>query len=166
LENIRRQLAKTGGTEFACGEISIDLSEPLFVAASILNAVRRNALDELTRVREANRPVRTGGAIRNDAPYPTRELTFEGNVLNKLAEAFYRRHGVTRIEPAAESDSGLRLRGRRVMTLKYCLRRQLGMCGDDEPLTLVDAEGHRLELRFDCERCEMEVWLPVEVYNG
>jgi hypothetical protein len=27
------------------------------------------------------------------------------------------------------------------------------------PLFLTDAEGHRLELRFDCRRCGMEVFL-------
>lgn len=157
-ENIRGQLAKTGGTEFACREVGIDLPRPLFISISNLNFLRRGALEELARVRAANRPVRTGGAVRNDVPYPCDRLTYEANVLNELAQRFYRRHGVIRIEPAAES--GLDLRGRRVMTTKYCLRRQLGMCGSDDPLTLVDAEGHRLELRFDCQRCGMEVWLP------
>jgi collagenase-like PrtC family protease len=157
LENARRQLAKTGGTEFACREVAIELAQPLFIPMSSLNALRRGAMEELSRVRSANRPVRTGGAVSNDAPYPVQTLTFEGNVLNKLAEAFYRRHGVTEIEPAAES--GLDLSGRKVMTTKYCLRHQLGMCGQDAPLTLVDAEGHRLEVRFDCARCGMEIWV-------
>ena len=180
LENTRKQLSKTGGTGFACESVEIDLPQPLFIPMSLLNSLRRGALEELTRVRSANRPVRTGGAAKNDAPYPATSLTFEGNVLNKLAEAFYRRHGVTEIEPAAES--GLDMRGRRVMTTKHCLRRQLGWCKSGstsatalrygprssdllsasgvEILTLIDAEGHRLELRFDCERCRMEVWLP------
>jgi collagenase-like PrtC family protease len=157
IASIRAQLSKTGGTPFTCREVKIDLAEPLFVPVSILNALRRGVLDKLTEVRHDNRPVRTGGAIRNDVPYPARELTFEGNVLNALAREFYLRHGVTRIEPAAES--GLDMRRRRVMTTRYCLRSQLGMCGSDEPLTLVDSERHRLELRFDCGRCEMEVWL-------
>ena len=157
LENSRRQLSKTGGTEFACEEVSVELAKPLFVPVSLLNSLRRGALEELARVRAANRPVRTGGAIRNDAPFPATRLTFEGNVLNKSAEAFYRRHGVVEIEPAAES--GLDMRGRRVMTTRYCVRRQIGKCGRGDPLTLIDAEGRRLELRFDCERCAMEVWL-------
>jgi putative protease len=81
-------------------------------------------------------------------------------VLNAKAEAFYRRHGVERIERAAES--GLDLTGRRVMTTRYCIREQLGLCGAGvaEPLTLIDDEGRRLELRFDCDRCAMEVYSP------
>ena len=158
LENTRKQLSKTGGTDFICREVVIDLPQPLFVPMSTLNSLRRGVLEELTRVREANRPTRTGGPVKNDVPYPVDRLTFEGNVLNELADAFYRRHGVLEIEPAAES--GLDMRGRRVMTTKYCLRHQRNMCGNSEPLTLLDGEGHRLELRFDCERCVMEVWLP------
>lgn len=158
LENIRRQLSKTGGTDFACSQVEIELTTPLFVPISTLNSLRRGVLEALAQVRAANRPVRTGGVLRNEAPYPTEHLTFEGNVLNKSAEAFYLRHGVTEIEPAAES--GLDLRGRRVMTTRYCLRKQFGKCGSSDPLVLIDEEGHRLELRFDCEHCLMEVWLP------
>ena len=104
------------------------------------------------------RPTRTGCAVANDTPYPTDRLTFEGNVLNKRAEAFYRRHGVTEIEPAAES--GLNMHGRKVMTTKYCIKRQLDKCGRNAQLALIDTEGHRLELRFDCKQCRMEVWIP------
>lgn len=160
LENTRKQLSKTGGTQFSCSEVIIDLPRPLFIPISTLNSLRRGVLEELLRVRASNRPTRTGGAVTNDFPYPVQKLSFEGNVLNKLATAFYRRHGVAHIEPAAESVTGLNLRGRKVMTTKFCVKRQLSMCGRKEPFVLIDGEGHRLDLRFDCERCVMEVWLP------
>ncbi|MHB9133245.1 MAG: peptidase U32 family protein [Armatimonadota bacterium] len=163
-ENIRKQLAKTGGTAFTCTDITIDLPTAYFLPVSILNALRRGVLEALEAVRVANRPVGTGGAFRNDVPFPKTNLTFRGNVLNQQADAFYRRHGVTRIEPAAET--GLDMRGRTVMITKHCLKHQLGLCpkaGEkeqiNEPLTLLDAEGHRLELRFDCAKCEMAVLL-------
>lgn len=156
IENIRKQLMKTGGTQFDCSRVDVDLSEPLFVPISVLNALRRGALEELGRAREDRRPKLARKAHVDDFPYPAEKLTFEGNVLNKLAEDFYKRHGVKEIDPAAES--GIDLIGTRVMTTRYCLRHQLDMCGDDAPLTLVDNEGHRLELRFDCKRCGMEVF--------
>ncbi|MBU0609462.1 MAG: hypothetical protein KKI08_16365, partial [Armatimonadetes bacterium] len=85
-----------------------------------------------------------------------------GNVLNRQAEAFYRRHGVTDIEPAAES--GLDMEGRVVMRTRYCVQHQLGLCDGAgnrtdvrQPLFLVDADGHRYRLRFRCADCEMEV---------
>jgi putative protease len=85
-----------------------------------------------------------------------------GNVLNERAAAFYRRHGVEQIEPAAES--GLDMQGRQVMRTRYCLREQLGLClrenpdlRSQEPLYLVDEDGHRYRLRFNCADCEMEI---------
>lgn len=161
LENIKKQLAKSGGTEFECVETKVELSEAYFLPISTLNELRRAVLEDLTAVREKNRPMRKGGIVKNDVPYPAKELTFTGNVLNKKAEEFYRRHGVESIEPAAES--GLDLQGRTVMTTRYCIRHQLNAClkkeqaSYKEPLYLVSAEGHRLQLKFNCTKCEMEI---------
>ena len=126
LETIEKQLRKLGGTEYECSFVRNDLPEPYFIPLATLNALRRGALEELTRQREDNYPRVEGGAVVNTTPFPTRELTFQGNVLNQKAEAFYRRHGVTKIEPAAES--GLDMRGRKVMTTKHCIKHQLGWC--------------------------------------
>ena len=78
------------------------------------------------------------------------------------AVAFYRRHGVEEIAPAAES--GLDMRGEVVMRTRYCIKHQLGLCDGKrrsgelrEPLYLVDPDGHRYRLRFNCDECEMEV---------
>lgn len=169
VETIRRQLAKTGGGDFVCQGVEIEPGSARFIPIAKLNALRRAALNNLSLAREAARPRPRALLTPNAAPYPADTLTFEGNVLNRKAEAFYRRHGVHHIEPAAES--GLDLRGRRVMTLRYCLRRELGLCAGKEspapqgkitaapPLYLIDDAGQRLELRFACDRCEMEVWL-------
>ena len=158
LATLRRQIAKTGDTEFACTSVDIALDPVPFVPVSALNALRREVLDRLTAVRETNRPRPEGRIAPNDTPYPESELSYLGNVLNAKAEAFYRRHGVERIERAAES--GLDLSGRRVMTTRYCIREQLGLCGADvaEPLALIDDEGRRLELKFDCDHCAMDVY--------
>ncbi len=164
LETIHRQLTKCGGSEFVCRDINLDLNRPPFLPISALNEFRREALGKLHTAREKSRPTRKGGSIRNNLPYPATELTFLGNVLNRFAEAFYRRHGVTRIEPAAES--GLFMPGRKVMTTRYCIQRQLDRCPkmgnastDSKPCFLVDEEGRRFELRFRCDRCEMDVIL-------
>jgi putative protease len=164
LETIQRQLAKTGDTEFECSQVAVELQPVPFLPLSSLNALRRAALDRLRAVREANRPRWLGGIVPNDAPFPEPELSYFGNVLNRQAEAFYRRHGVTSIEPAAES--GLDLLGRRLMTTRYCLKHQFGLCPRlfdpeplAEPLALLDEDGRRLELRFECADCHMEIYL-------
>jgi len=162
LESIRKQLAKTGGTPYTCTGVKIEAAATPFLPVSILNGLRRDVLEALTKAREEKRPRPTGGAFPGScAPYPERELSHFGNVLNSRAEAFYRRHGVTRIEPAAES--GLDLHGRKVMTTRYCVKHQLDLCdggaGPNEPWFLVDDDGNRLRLVFDCERCGMDVIL-------
>ena len=165
----RRQLTKAGDTPFTVVRVDLAWDRPYFLPVSALNELRRRTLARLLDVRETNRPRMAspmrGGIERNDVPYPETALTFRGNVLNRQADAFYRRHGVTEIEPAAES--GLDMEGRVVMRTRYCLKHQLGLCSGDpagrkdpgwaEPLSLVDEDGRRYRLRFRCAECEMEV---------
>ncbi len=164
LTNIRKQLLKSGNTDFACVDVTVDLPEVYFMPISQLNTLRRNVLDELASSRAANRPKSEGKIIKNDIPYPAEELSYLGNVLNRYAAAFYRRHGITSMEHAAET--GLDLHGRKVMTTRHCVKHQLGLCAKYggksiavQSLALIDGEGHKLDLRFDCARCEMEVYL-------
>lgn len=166
--NITKQLSKCGGTEFRCADILIEWAMPSFLPAAQLNALRRAALDKLREAREASRPIQRGVIEKNAAPYPETRLSFRGNVLNAKATAFYRRHGVVEIEPAAES--GLDMRGRSVMTTKYCIKQALGLCERDgrpaqtyaEPLYLIDEQGQAYQLQFHCSRCEMEIFYPGE----
>ncbi len=164
LATIRRQLAKTGQSIFSCAAVAVEITLVPFFPVSVLNALRREALALLTTERECRRPRVGGGAITNDVPYLETHLTYLGNVLNQKARDFYRRHGVTTVEPAAES--GVDMHGRTVMTTRYCLMHQLDVCGEpgvdgsiERPLYLVDDDGNRLRLDFDCARCEMDVVL-------
>ena len=164
MEVIERQLGKLGGTEYECSFVRIDLPEAYFIPLAALNALRRGVLEALTSQREENFPRLEGGAVVNQAQFPTRELSFQGNVLNRKAEEFYRRHGVTKIEPAAET--GMDMHGRKVMTTRHCIKHQLGWCPKEhpdtrlaEPLALVDEQNNVFQLRFRCKECEMEVYL-------
>lgn len=158
---IRTQLAKLGNTIFACTDVHLETQEVYFLAVSQLNRSRRQLVERLLEVRQDYRPCLPGEVSRNTAPYPQRHLSYRGNVLNAKAEAFYRRHGVETIEPAAES--GLDMSGRLLMTTKLCLRRELGLClGPKEPMasqtwTLKDEDGRQYEVRFRCGPCGMEI---------
>ncbi len=165
LATIKKQLTKFGGTEFLCTQFDIRFSAAYFFPISHLNALRRNLLEQLTAARTVHRPRRRyGGSVRNAVPYPETRLSYLANVLNRHAKAFYQRHGVTQIEAAAES--GLDMRGRKVMTTKYCLKRELGLCAKDhsssseveEPLSLIDEHGQEYFLHFNCSNCEMEIF--------
>jgi collagenase-like PrtC family protease len=162
-ETIMTQLTKLGNTVFECSEVELEMVDMYFLPVSRLNAAKRQLVERLLEVRRTHRPHQTGAIRRSDTPYPDRHLTYTGNVLNAKARAFYRRHGVESIAPAAES--GLDLSGQAVMTTKYCLRKELGLCPGHatgsaaEPMMLVDEDGRRFELRFRCGPCGMEIFL-------
>jgi putative protease len=167
LDTLRRQLARMGETVYRLQDIEVNWPEIYFLPVSQVNDLRRRTLAALAEERERNRPIARGGAIVNEAPYPHAKLSYLGNVLNERAAAFYRRHGVREIEPAAES--GLDMEGRQVMRTRYCVLDQLGLCRrqapdaaqlrtDQDPLFLMDEDGHRYRLAFDCTACEMSVY--------
>ncbi len=166
---VERQLAKLGASEFSCVRVDLDLPRMPHLTLAVLNGLRRGAIAELQKARLRLRPVWERRPAQADARFPQTELTFEGNVLNHKAAAFYRRHGVERIESAAES--GIDLHGRKVMTTRYCMKFEHGLCPrrpeskgkpvPAEPWVLVDDENRRLGLRFRCEQkdCVMEIFL-------
>ena len=172
--NTEQQLAKLGDTEFCASSIAMEWATPLHLPPAQVNSLRRQLVENLAAARALARPTREPKLIPERVPFPDTELSYLANVLNQKAAAFYRRHQVREIEPAAES--GLDLAGRTVMTTRYCLKDELGLCPREsteeeertetvppEPWFLVDDEGRRLRLRFRCDErhCVMEV-----VYNS
>lgn len=164
-QTIQRQLTKFGGTEFNCAGLEIQADRTCFIPTAALNRLRRDLIESLRQERERLRPRTEGGSIKNSATFYCDSLGFEANVLNSRARAFYRRHGVRDIAPAAET--GPVVPGTIVMRSRYCLRRELGLCGEAlrkagfrEPLFLIDPDGNTCRLVFDCTRCEMKLeWL-------
>jgi len=160
-QTIVKQVGKLGNTIFECSDVKVETHDVYFLPISRLNAAKRELVERLMEVRETNRPRQAVGIIKNDASYPEKHLGYMGNVLNEKAKAFYRRHKVEGIEPGAES--GLDMAGRLVMRTKYCLRQELGLCGERrsksgvEPLILQDEEGSEYKINFRCGRCGMEI---------
>jgi len=162
-DNIRKQLLKLGGTSFHGDQVKMGLPEPYFIPLSTLNLLRRNAIDKLIESRQNSYARPMAQRSVNDIPFPTESLDFTGNVLNQKAKLFYTRHGVISIAPAAES--GIDLLGKKIMTTRYCIKFQLGICHRQKPteppsgnLTLVDEDGNQFPLKFDCSHCQMEVY--------
>ncbi len=157
------QLSKLGNTLFECSDIQIKTQEMYFLPVSQLNAARRELVQRVLEARQAHRPQPTAMIARNRVPFPQTRLTHTGNALNAKASEFYRHHGVQHIEPAAES--GLDMAGQVVMTTKYCLRSELGLCAGPgsqspaEPLILRDEDGREYDVRFRCGPCGMEIRL-------
>ncbi len=159
-----RQLGKCGGTMFACEHVAVTMPAARVVPVALLNELRRAVLDKLQAARLAQRPREAPCARDASARYPADTLDFRGNVLNAAAAALYRRHGVREIEAAAEAGSCMA--GKPVMTTRYCVLHELGMClrtprgkALRAPLYLVDDNGWRLELRCNAAACQIELVL-------
>ena len=162
---IKKQLSKTGNTPFIVDELIVDFSENWFLPIAKINELRRVVLEQLIDIRIKNYQRKEAQLTKTTHPYPVAQLDFTYNVSNKLARAFYHRHGVTEIEKAFELqwDPGKS----RVMTTKYCVKYELGKCpryqsdtmGEKvvEPLILKNGE-NEYKLKFNCSPCEMEIW--------
>lgn len=154
--SIRMQAARSGDTIFAVGETEVRGADR-FVPASLVAELRREALRRLEEER-LRRPLPHRILAENPAvKYPAGRLTAEENVTNRLAEAFYRDHGVLKIERGL--DLAPATAGHEVMRSAYCIRREMGECLRERPRLrgdlYLERGTRRYRLLFDCARCEM-----------
>jgi len=165
---LREHLGKLGTTPFAAMGISLELTQPRFVPASFLNALRRDAVAalEVTRAAAYQRPPRAM-PVEPPAIYPEDTLSYLANVYNHKARDFYAKHGVQVIAAAYESHEETGEVS--LMITKHCVRYSLSLCPKQAkgvtgvqgtvraaPLTLINGS-EKLTLRFDCKACEMHV---------
>ncbi len=166
--SLRENLGKLGTSIFVLHEITLDISQPWFVPASTVNALRRDVIEALEAARNAayQRPPRAA-PVEPPVAYPEDTLSYLANVYNASAHDFYTRHGVKLVAAAYESheeDGEVSL-----MITKHCVRFSLSLCPKQtkgitgvhgtikaEPLTLINGS-EKLTLRFDCKPCEMHV---------
>ncbi|HEY4542636.1 MAG TPA: U32 family peptidase [Noviherbaspirillum sp.] len=165
---LRTSLGKLGNTMFEAARIELNLSQPWFVPAGAINALRRDAIaaHELARLVAWQRPPRKASTEPRPV-YPDTQLSYLANVYNEKARAFYRKHGVQLIDAAYEAHEEAGEVS--LMITKHCLRFSFNLCPKQakgvqgvqgqvkaEPMTLVSGN-ERYTLRFDCKPCEMHV---------
>ena len=162
-DNLINQLGKLGNTPFVPRNIEVDLSENWFIPSSELAELRRATVEKLLALRRINYHRELWRMPETEYPYPQKELTYLGNVMNKEAAAFYQKHGVERIAPAFEVEHP---EGAALMFCKHCLRYSMGWCPVHhkvkspyrEPYYLVSGDGKKFRLQFDCKNCQMKVY--------
>lgn len=165
---LREQLGRLGDTLFQPLDITLELSQPWFVPASVLNQLRREAVERLEAARAAALTrLPRAQPVEPPAPYPEDTLSYLANVYNHKARDFYAKHGVQVIAAAYESQEE---EGEvSLMITKHCVRYSLSLCPKQakgvtgvqgtvraEPLQLINGK-EKLTLRFDCKPCEMHV---------
>lgn len=163
-DQLQRQLTKLGDTPFRVAAFTNSCAQPWFVQASVLNQLRRQAVEMLVETRIETHLLERGHCPTlaqrqtDTTPYFETALDYRANVINRLSEHFYRRHGVQQIERGLEQTGNYD--GKALMTTKYCLRYELGQClrrnpdAEAGPLYLQN-NGRWFRLEFDCSNCRM-----------
>ncbi len=158
-------LSKLGSTIYQVNRM--ELLAEWFIPASMLTALRRDALLLLERCNRINYKYGVRGVEDMGAKFISKELTFADNVSNAKAKQLYASHGVEHFADAMElTKKGDAKGGNRVlMTTKYCILNELGECrriansrfcaADAVPMRLVSGEYISLSVDFDCKNCQM-----------
>lgn len=159
LDQMKKQLMKTGNTPFEVAEIHI--RRPWFIPAAELNSLRREALEqhEQTRINHFHPADYVIPCTHH--PFPVSEIKKNGNVVNQLAVKFYERHAAQIIEQGYEMQS--KYDNEVVMTTKHCILSEQDKClllnpsmRQHLPL-FISSEKDRYELKFNCKECEMQI---------
>jgi len=179
VDSIKTHLGKLGGTDFSALGLNVHLSQPWFVPASVLNGMRRDAIEALNAARVAawQRPARKA-PVQPYVEYPEKSLSFLANVYNDKAREFYKKHGVQMIAAAYEAHEEA---GEvPVMVTKHCLRFSFNLCPKQakgvkgvqgqvkaEPMVLVNGD-QKYTLKFDCKPCEMHIMgkMRKDIFNS
>ncbi len=160
----RDELARLGNTPYTLTSYEATHNRNMFVSRSQIANLRRRLVECLDQANLATYPFEKRRKENVEAKYPCAKLDYRDNVANSVAEKFYRRHGVTEIERAIETKKTAPASGTVVMTTRHCILRELRICKKEvrpsfeEPLRLTGGPS-AFKLRFNCQRCEMEVLL-------
>ncbi|MDR2286368.1 MAG: U32 family peptidase [Prevotellaceae bacterium] len=155
-KTIIEQFGKTGNDIF---DFRIECSDcEYFFPISVINEWRRQLIRFLTVERQARYKRKESKIVPSDIAYIADEVDFTANVSNSLAERFYRRHRVWKIEKSVESG----IVPKRLMYNRYCIKFELGMCPvkQDAPQSgdlFLRYADKKLKLIFDCKKCEMSL---------
>ena len=161
LQSVNTQLSKSGDTVFEVQNVENLCDAPYFIPASVLNQLRRQCLKLLQEERLSYFKPHDMYFVPNNEPYFKKDADFRENILNQKALEFYKRHGVERVDLGLEKT--LDYSGKPLMTMKYCIRYELGQClknkpcGDFQSELFLENNGSFFALKFDCLNCQMQV---------
>ena len=154
IENIKKQLSKTGESDFYVEDIKVE--NPPFLPISVINELRRNILEKLIEKRITNYKTEKQKPL-NYKKYVKEFADYHENIHNKEAEEFYKNCGCIIVENSLESTRNFN--GKELMRTKHCLKYAFNMCKSPKKLFLKDEKGKLYELSFDCKNCEMIISL-------
>lgn len=162
LNTIVVQLSKSGNTEFKIEETDIKLKRIPYLKVSKINEIRRNLTDKLKKIRRKNYQYAYRKTKIKVVEYPITKLDYKANILNDKAAFFYKKRGSFIEEMALESQKNTS--NKEVMTSKYCIKNQLGLCHKQtnqkkykEPFVIIDEFNKEYLVEFNCKDCVMRI---------
>ena len=161
-ETIKNNLKKTGNTIFSVNEVQVSFTQDWFVPSSALSEWRRQLIEKLEQAKKDSF-IRDSFELKPTShPFPIKEVTYLGNVMNQSSETFYAQHQAKVIQPAFEKQA---VEDVPLMFTRHCIKQSLGWCPKEgskshpyqEPFFL-NYNTTKLQLVFDCKQCEMKVF--------
>ncbi len=161
-ENIKNNLSKTGNTIFRVTDVKIRLTDNWFIPSSVISEWRRSLTDMLLEKRWEEYPQEEVNHVQTSHSFPTKAITYLGNVSNDKSKQFYIQHQSTVEEVAFEKKAQ---KGVPLMFTRHCIKQSMGWCPKEtsthppykEPFYLL-YNATKLRLEFDCKKCEMKVF--------
>lgn len=169
LQNIRTQLSKLGDTPYEAKSVTLQLQDAWFLPVSVLNEWRRRCLASGSAMSDNDKRNAATAESSNHQiaklsarpALPEQPHDYRLNILNQAAKRFYAECGAEDTEPAFEISHD---HGAALMTCKYCILYETGMCrkhttADErkrEP-AFIRTNGKVFRLVFDCKECVMRI---------
>lgn len=179
---LEEQLRKTGNTIYKVNKAKVDVANDWFLQSSVINALRRNLLENLSEARLDAHKSSMATAIEavtgKDSGSSTSEkkrvvlaidpLTGKENISNSLAEEFYKDHhdgSTAEIAMQDKAGNGVVKDNGPLMTTRMCLKYELGKCpvyqqnDPNFPKSLyLRNKDSKFRLSFDCKACVMRLY--------
>ncbi|MFA6199892.1 MAG: U32 family peptidase [Bacteroidales bacterium] len=161
-ENLLKQIDKLGNSFFYLKNFTNTSTQKYFLPSSVINSLRRICCDKLIALRKESYKRKESKFEKTDYPYISKQLDYNGNVVNEKAKEFYLRHGVEEIVYGVEKTN--KTKDIVLMRSKNCIRFALGQCiikdkqtpDFDQELFLKD-NNRTYKLSFDCKNCFMDI---------
>lgn len=161
-DNLKNNLSKTGNTIFSVTDVELNLSGNWFIPASLITDWRRKLVDNLLKERLSSHIIEEVNHKQTMHAFPTKNITYLGNVMNKKSELFYTQHQSVVQELAFEKKQQKSVP---LMFTRHCIKQSMGWCPKEtstrppykEPFYLL-YNTTKLRLEFDCKNCEMKVF--------
>lgn len=156
-DKVHKQWSKSGVEGFKVECLQLPDTFAAFIPDSQLNAIRRHLLNQLYTTRLA---VPRSKAVRSLAARVSRgDADFSFNITNAYSQKFYESCGYQVLQQGADLTGQFDTIP--LMTTKYCLRYQLGLCqklATGPPSWYLRDDRRTYRLEFDCTDCQMKVY--------